>query len=57
MGFEMTPDIFEDMSDEQLRAVLDVLWLLYDNDINLYEKFREVLDITENKARERSIIK
>ena len=56
MGFEMTPDIFEDMSDEQLKAVLDVLWLLYDNDINLYEKFREVLDIAEKKARERSII-
>ena len=52
----MTPDIFEDMSDEQLKAVLDVLWLLYDNDINLYEKFREVLDIAEKKARERSII-
>jgi hypothetical protein len=56
MGLEMTTDIFEDMSDEQLGAVLDVLWLLYDNDINLYEKFREVLDIAENKARERSII-
>jgi hypothetical protein len=53
----MTPNIFKDMSDEQLKAVLDVLWLLYDNDINLNEKFREVLDIAENKARERSIIK
>lgn len=52
----MTLNIFEEMSDEQLRAVLDVLWILYDNDINLSETFRNLLSNAENIAHQRSII-
>jgi hypothetical protein len=53
----MDRTFFEGLTAKELLAILNILWDLYDNDDDLYVRFRDLLEIAEEVGRARGIFR
>jgi hypothetical protein len=56
-GDSMDRIFFEGLSAKELLAILNILWDLYDNDDDIYARFRDLLEIAEDVGRVRGVFR